>query len=247
MQLTSYKDRLIQHIDQYLAVVLEMPNVRHNEFEQLKKFARLDNPRNILEIPAEIGMLERVYPAASIDRMDWLEVQLNEYRRKILKTDFHLTSAKRCFYDAVLGVVPIHHATHEEKKSYVAGAFSALKNTGTLCFAEVEEGSSVHKFLDEFINDYSFTGHKGDYVTDEFSKTLSDAGFQKVCTDNLSCPWVFDSTHQLIDFNMRLFNLKPMTENFLLTHLDKYLGIQELLGKITLGWNLRYFRGVRVD
>jgi hypothetical protein len=244
-KIISYHKRLNEHIDKYLSVVLAAPEVRLNEFKQLVQFSQLDNPALVLELPAEIGMLEQVFSGTKIERADWLKINLKDYGNQIVNTDFSFTGISADYYDAVLAIVPFHHGNIEEKSEYVAGAMRALRQGGTLAFGEVEHGSREHYFLDEFIHQHTPTGHQGMYVTSEFKGVLVDQGFQNVACELISCPWVFDSVNTMLSFIYDLFNLKEISEKDLLRGLENYLGIKEHENKFYLNWQLYYFKGIK--
>ena len=244
---TSYKERLSQHIDAYLSLVTSHPKVRLSEFESLVEYAQINHALNILEVPAEGRVLEQLCPAALIDRADFLKIKASEYADKVLVTDWSLVNINNSYYDAVLALAPIHHANTIEKTQYVLGAYSALKPNGVLAFGEVEAGSSLHRFLDEFIHKYSYSGHVGQYPTADFSNVIEGAGFNNVSSDNKLSYWCFESADFLYHYMTQLFALKPMTKAFLLDSVHAYLGISENNGQLSINWPLRFYRGVKAD
>ena len=250
---TSYQDRLSQHIDAYLSLVTNHPKVRLSEFESLAEYAQINHALNILEAPAEGRILEQLYPAAHIDRADFLKIRASEYAHKVLVTDWSLANINNSYYDAVLSLAPIHHANHTEKSQYVLGAHKALKPNGVLAFGEVEAGSSLHRFLDEFIHQHSFSGHVGQYPNADFTSVLEGAGFEHVSSENKLSYWRFDSADFLCQYMTQLFALKPMVKTFLLDSVHAYLGIvenhglSENNGQLNINWPLRFYRGVKAD
>ena len=244
---TSYKDRLSEHIDAYLSLVTSHPKVRFSEFESLVEYAQINHALNILEAPAEGRVLEQLCPAALIDRADFLKIKASEYADKVLVTDWSLANINNGYYDAVLALAPIHHANTIEKTQYVLGAYSALKPNGVLAFGEVEAGSSLHRFLDEFIHKYSYSGHVGQYPSADFSSVIKGAGFDNVSSDNKLSFWCFESADFLYQYLTQLFALKPLTKAFMLDSVHDYLGISENNGQLSINWPLRFYRGVKAD
>ena len=248
---TSYQDRLSQHIDAYLSLVTSHPLVRLSEFESLVEYAQINHAFNILEAPAEGRILEQLYPAAHIDRADFLKIKASEYADKVLVTDWSLANINNNYYDAVLSLAPIHHANSVEKNQYILGAHQALKPNGVLAFGEVEAGSSLHLFLDEFIHQHSYSGHVGHYPNADFASVIEGAGFDNVSTDIKLSYWRFESADFLYQYMTQLFALKPMTKAFLLDSVQAYLGISEnhslseSQGQLSIHWPLRFYRGVK--
>jgi hypothetical protein len=120
-----------------------------------------------------------------------------------------------------------------------------LKSEGVFSFGEVEHGSKVHAFLDEFVNANTATGHVGAYVDSRLEHWMVDAGFCEVESRLISCPWVFQSRESMINFISGLFNLKSLNQDFLFEQLNKFLGVKQKNGQFFLDWELRYFRGVK--
>ena len=223
------------------------PKVRLSEFESLVEYAQINHALNILEVPAEGRVLEQLCPAARIDRADFLKIKASEYADKVLVTDWSLANINNGYYDAVLALAPIHHANSAEKNQYVLGAYKALKPNGVLVFGEVEAGSSLHRFLDEFIHKHSYSGHVGQYPAADFSSVIEGAGFDNVNSDNKLSYWCFESADFLYHYLTQLFALKPMTKAFMLDSVHAYLGISENNGQLSINWPLRFYRGVKVD
>lgn len=241
----SYQDRLSAHIDHYIQAVIDEPSVRLNEFQQLKSYAEVTNPIRVLEVPAEGKVLEMFYPGARIDRADFLKLQTSHYANSVMVTDWALTGIEHNVYDAVLAVVPFHHANASQKQLYVSGAWRALQPGGVLALGEVEADSAVHHFLDGFINSNTDTGHKGNYPDKHFNQVLVQQGFGEVSSEVRACPWVFVSEESLFTYMNRLFSLKPISQCDLLDALKDCLGLYEKDGSLYLNWSLRYFRGVK--
>lgn len=241
----SYIDRLSNNVDQYIESVIEHPDVRLNEFLALQAYADLKNPRQLLEVPAEGKMLELLYPSAMIDRADFLKLHLNHYADDVMLTNWDLDGITAESYDALLAVVPFHHANAQEKQRYVAGAWQVLKPGGVLAIAEVEENSAEHQFLDGFINAHTASGHCGAYPNEGFTEVLIHQGFAQVSTAIQACPWLFHSEVELHAYLSKLFGLTPMPVEVLISALKACLGLTYQDGKIAMNWSLRYFRGIK--
>lgn len=245
----DYLQRMTRHVDDYFQTVIDFPEVRANEFLQLREFARLPSATSttlqVLEVPAEGPILERLLPDAKISRADFLKVRLPEYVDKISVTDWDLNGIDANSFDAVLSIVPIHHASTEQKQAYIDAAFRVLKPGGRLAFAEVEMGSRVQIFLDEFVDRNTVTGHRGEYPGETFCDNFARSGFVDVQSQMLACPWRFESRQMAQDYVPRLFALNPMPADVLHAALDRYLGFNESSGQLWMNWSLRYFCGTK--
>lgn len=241
----SYEDRLSRNVDQYIKSVIDFPQVRYREFAELHAVAALDEAQQILEVPAEGKMLELFYPNALIERADFLQLHVRNYAEQVMRTNWALHGLAAHRYDALLAVVPFHHANEQEKAQYLAGAWRVLKTGGVLAFGEVEADSRVHQFLDGFVNAHTESGHIGAYPTASLNSVLQAQGFQEVHSANRDCPWRFESETALHSYVCQLFGLRPIGIDVLLKALDELLGLHDENGQIYLNWSLRYFRGVK--
>jgi SAM-dependent methyltransferase len=248
----DYKQRMTRHVDDYFQTVIDFPEVRANEFLQLRDYACLPSASasssgllQVLEVPAEGPILERLLPEARISRADFLKVRLPEYADKISVTDWDLNGIAANSYDAVLSIVPIHHASVAQKKAYITAAFRVLKPGGRLAFAEVEKGSRVQIFLDDFVDQNTVTGHLGEYPGAAFEGVFVQAGFMQVQSQVLACPWRFENRQLAQAYVSRLFALNPMPAVDLLAALDAYLGLTERDDQLWMDWSLRYFSGTK--
>ena len=238
----DYTSRMVGVMGDYFAVVEENPNVRLNEFIQLKKFAKLTRAKKILELPSEGIMLDAVYPNVQIDRADWFVPKNINERFQSIETDFKFSNFYSDCYDAIVGIAPIHHANDKEKSEYFYNSHRVLKQGGVLSFAEVEKESKVHFFLDEFVDTHSSTGHRGAYVDQSFHEQIESVGFNAVESEFKLCSWVFDDVNQLIYFFKKMLGMNLIEDEELIKGVGRYLGIKKKSCGLSVEWGLRYFR-----
>ena len=243
----NIKSRVTQGLaEDYFSLMQEYPFVRLNEFIQLKNFAKLKLPKKILDVPTEGILMRNLYPDVSIDQADWVvpDVIFQKYMHK--ETDFKFKNLHSDHYDAVLGIVPIHHANDIEKSQYLSHSHRVLKSGGVLAFGEVEKGSKSDLFLDEFVHLNSANRHQGAYINQSFNAEISKHGFSEVASEFKSCPWVFESWSQLIYFFTKFFGLNPMEDEDLINQVKQYLSVEEKNNKVSFEWGLRYFRAIKI-
>ncbi|MCH9848957.1 MAG: hypothetical protein K0U18_03615 [Betaproteobacteria bacterium] len=113
-------------------------------------------------------------------------------------------------------MAPLHHATANQKKHYIEGAYTCLKNEGFIAFGEVENASKLSVFLDQFVNEHTYTSHHGEYPETSFMQVMEEAQFKEVTSNRLNCNWIFDSQTQMLDYMTQLFELKPIQEKLFL-------------------------------
>ena len=242
----SYAERLGHHIDAYLALVAECPDVRLEEFSCLVRYGRVRANAAILEVPAEGPMLDRLLPQATITRAELVKVRLPGYGDQILLTDWGMTNLPAAGYEAVLALAPMHHADDEQKREYVAGAHRVLRPDGVFAFGEVEAGSAVATFLDDYVDAHSPGGHRGAYPTVQFEETIRAAGFAGVTSQRIDFHWVFRDEGMLEMYLTRLFRLEPQPAGRIVATVEQRLGIDRDDDRLRMRWALRYFRAVKI-
>jgi SAM-dependent methyltransferase len=241
----NYAERLGSHIDAYLALVAECPDVRLEEFSSLTRFARLPRAQTVLEVPAEGPVLDRLLPDTRITRAELVEVRFPGYGDEIIVTDWGMTNLPTEGYDAVLALAPLHHADNQQKRQYVNGAYRVVRESGVLAFGEVERESAVVEFLDGYVNDHSPVGHRGAYLDEHFEAVIREAGFVDVESERIDFHWVFPDEATLEMYLTRLFRLKPLPVGTLTRDVQRLLGIDRDGAMLRMRWALRYFRAVK--
>ncbi|CEN56680.1 hypothetical protein [Candidatus Methylopumilus turicensis] len=241
---TTWKDRFQNTQNDYFQIGFECPEVRRAEFFNLREMDKKEF-KKILEFPADGMMLNDLYPEAHIDRAELMEADFSAYQKHPIITDFFFNKIERNGYDAIMSITPIHHASDDEQRNYLSAAYECLSANGLLVVGEVFSGSKVAKFLDQFVNEFSINGHRGNYPNLSFKDEFEAAGFHDVEAKVMSCPWVFQDEDQMMIFVTKLLGLKAISRDFLLCNLKKWLGVFEDDNKFYLDWELMYFKGVK--
>ena len=241
----TYADRLGAHIDAYLSLVGECPDVRLEEFAALTRYAAVADHTAIVEVPAEGPVLERLLPHARITRAELVAARPPAYGEEILLTDWGMANLPAAHYDALLALAPLHHADAAQKRAYVAGAHRVLRPGGIFAFGEVEQGSPVATFLDGYVNEHSPVGHRGAFLEASFTDEIAAAGFTDVSTQRIDFHWVFPDRGMLETYLTRLFRLRQQPAGALAADVERLLGIDDDGRSLRLRWALRYFRGAK--
>jgi hypothetical protein len=242
---TSWEKRFNDTYDDYFRIGFTCPKVRINEFMCLREMAKREFEK-ILEFPADGMMLNVLYPEAHIDRADLMEADFSSYANPPMITDFSFSNIEHNSYEAIMSITPMHHSSCIDQINYLNAAYKCLKNNGILVLGEVFKDSKVAKFLDGFVNTYSYNGHKGNYPSKALKEEIEKAGFSDVEVKVKKCPWVFQDEDQMVIFVTKILGLKQLNRTFLLSNLETGLGIYEHKNKIYLDWELIYFKGLKV-
>jgi SAM-dependent methyltransferase len=242
---TSWEKRFNDTHDDYFRISFKYPDVRLNEFISLREMAKREF-KKILEFPADGMMLNVLYPEAHIDRAELIEADFSSYPNPPMITDFSFSNIEHDTYEAIMSITPMHHSSCIDQENYLSAAYKCLKNNGILVLGEVIKGSKEAKFLDGFVNTFSYNGHEGNYPSQALKAEIEKVGFLDVEVKVKKCPWVFQDEDQMIIFVTKIFGLKQLKPSFLLSNLETMLGLYEHNNKIYLDWELIYFKGMKL-
>lgn len=141
--------------------------------------------------------------------------------------------------DVIISIAGIHHI--ENKKPLFKEMRRILKPNGRLCIADVQHGSNIALFLDDIVDRYTETGHRGLYLTDETLHDLNAVGFVDVKQQLLNYVWRFASEQDLVAYFKLLFGLVKATDNMVLIGIKQYLTVHETQSGLELEWQLLSF------
>ena len=243
--ITGYKDRFQIIQDVNILSGFKFSDARTMEFDYFKKYQLNVNLKKILEFPADGLYLNKIFPNSKIDKADLVTGNYLNFPEKLLQTDFSLKNISRSYYDAIFCVTPIHHASDSEINLFLSACHSCLKVGGILVIAEVMLNSKTAHFLDGFVNDYSLTGHKGNYPSEDFIKKMELNSFENLSSRVINVSWVFNNEIELADCVSLIFGLKKLSHTFLLNALNELLGVTKIGEKFHLNWELVYFDGCK--
>jgi hypothetical protein len=208
------------------------PNVRDKEFQSLFSKYPIQNNETILDIPSLGGYLQKYcLQDTTVLSLDFSE-SINNIQVVSPYKQWNIPKV-----DRIVCLASIHHI--ENLNLFLSNLSSHIKNGGLIHLADVSLNSNIADFLDKFIGKYTSTGeHKGLYYNwhnIDFPKDLSVLNIS-----DIKCPWLFDSTNNMINYCKLLFDLHNVSDDQILNGLETYVGYQELNDKIHLNWHLTY-------
>ena len=228
----EYKNIFRHRGQSYDLAMNDYPNARDQEFYAL--FARypINHNETILDVPSLGGYLKKYCPPdTTVLSLDFSE-SINNIQVVSPDEKWNIPPI-----DRIVCLASIHHI--ENLNLFLSNLSSHIKNGGLIHLADVSLNSNIADFLDKFIGKYTSTGeHKGLYYSwhnIDFPKDLSVLNIS-----DIKCPWLFDSTNDMISYCKLLFDLHNVSDDQILNGLEKYVGYQELNDKIHLNWHLTY-------
>ena len=121
-----------------------------------------------------------------------------------------------------------------------------MKPGGIISVADVQVGSPVGKFLNEYVDRYTPQGHDGYFIArNELSDLLSGIGCEQVEESLVPVPWQFAKREHVGSFCKQLFFLENISAEEVTEAVDAYLGISrnDETGGWQMYWELCYASG----
>lgn len=208
------------------------PNAMDKEFYSLFSRIPIQNNETILDVPSLGGYLKKYcLDDTTVLSLDFAQ-SINNIQIVSPYNKWNIADVDRIVCSA-----SIHHIQNLDL--FLENMSSHLKKGGFLHLADVSFNSNIAIFLDEFVGKYTSTGeHKGLYYNwnnVKFPKNLS-----VLSITDIDCPWVFQSTDDMVNFCKLLFDLQNISDEDLLNGLQKYVGYRNTNNNVYLNWHLTY-------
>lgn len=141
--------------------------------------------------------------------------------------------------DRVLSIAGLHHV---ENKTPIFNEMRRItKPNGRIVLADAAEDCAVRYFLDDFVGEYSETGHSGWYFGDDTRLQLQEAGLTIVKDERLKYLWCAPDLNQLAEFCRMLFGMTLADTETIAKGLVERLGVCEVDGQVGMNWQLHCF------
>lgn len=146
--------------------------------------------------------------------------------------------------DRIGSLAGLHHI--ERKLEVFHEAFRVLTPGGKMAVADVQEGSPVGWFLNEVVDRYSLTGHKGLFLRpQELTSLMTAAGFQNVSEQHECFTWDFPDMPSLVWYCKHLFGMVKGELSQVEQELRARFAIECAGTVVRLPWSLVYAVGTK--
>jgi hypothetical protein len=228
----EYKNIFRHRGRSYDLAMSDYPNARDQEFHALFNRSPINPNETILDVPSLGGYLKKYCPKdTKVLSLDFSE-SINNIQVVSPYEKWNIPQV-----DRIVCLASIHHI--QNLNLFLSNLSSHIKNNGLIHLADVSLNSNVAYFLDEFIGKYTSTGeHKGLYYNWHDIKFPKDLSVLSI--SDIQCPWLFDSKTDMINYCKLLFDLQNVSDDQILSGLEKYIGYQEINNRIYLSWHLTY-------
>ncbi|WP_189450759.1 class I SAM-dependent methyltransferase [Cognatilysobacter xinjiangensis] len=216
----------------YHRAMLSQPRARANEFARLFDVAPPSAGQRVLDVPAGGGYLGQWLG----DRVQVTSLELTDgfgHSSDVIHAPANWPDA---LYDHAVCLAALHHIS--DRPAFLGLLRDRVRPGGTIHLADVHQDSPLTGFLDGFVGRYNLTGHHGDYLRadDDLYGQLG----RVIRCEEASCPWVFPSEPDMLDFCSELFGLEGHPEDALATEL-RSIGVRHAAdGSVELDWRLLY-------
>jgi hypothetical protein len=217
----------------YNKAMTDFPRVRTLEFQNLFSRLPLKGGERIIDCPALGGYLsENIDTRVKVESLDFCP---QEDKVKPLK---NFTPKEKS--DRVVCLASSHHI--DDLTGFLKQLTTFLKTGGYLHLADVDYNSPIRLFLDNFVGEWTSTGHEGIW------RNLAESalfGFTSeldlLQVEERACPWTFKTMEQMINFCRLLFglDLNPSDQQ-VLEALENYVGIDYSANSYNILWKLTY-------
>jgi SAM-dependent methyltransferase len=227
----------------------EYPHARDAERDTLLDMVALCPGMRVVDIQAAGGYLsDGVFArlggqveCVCVEPVKALNRRLNKAYRVVEDPVDRIVSIASGSVDVVLGLAGLHHSP--SPRGTLAEAWRLLKPGAEVAICDVIEGSSVARWLNEYVDQNNPLGHKGKFLVPEWTAgELRRLGFTEVTEEELDVPWVLPSRQDLARFFKGLFGLAVTTEE-VGAAIPDYLAVRSEPGRILVEWRLIYAYG----
>ena len=243
--MSFYTDVFDVRGESYNSAMEIFPNAREQERAILIDMLAPKSGEHILDAPAGGGYLaDGLYEVGAIP----VCVEPSEEFAKPLggryetyNTDIFLIPDFERPLDKAGSLAGLHHLSREQILSFLKGCHRSIKNDGLIAIADVLAGSPVAAFLNGPVDEWTLTGHEGEFFQrGEFFSLLTEAGFKNVEESFREFYWKFPTFDGLVTFCQQLFGLVKAEKAAVASTLSELLGVEELEDGFGLRWSLLY-------
>ena len=244
----SYTDIFTQRGAQYQAAMTGWPEARDAEFRQIVQDAQLAPNLVVYDAPSGGGYLARYVHLplhlVEVETTAGFKGEQAADASRLLCTSLDAIPLGTASADRIISLAGLHH-TYPRALIYQEFA-RLLRPGGLLAMADVDQGSFCDGFLNEFVNRYCPSGHRGRFFDAELPARLEASGLLVQDDRRVSLHWRFASTADMADFCRLLFGLDLADRETTLAGIRNYLGYEKQGDHVLMNWELRYVQALKL-
>ncbi len=222
------------------------PHARQRERAELIALLGELEGRTIADAPAGGGYVaDGIARAAKSATVICIEpsrhfgAQINTRFRRVHEPLASVSSLDDGCLHGIASLAGLHHIT-DRLPVYREWA-RLLGRGGTVAVADVQKGTGVARFLNEFVHRHVRGGHEGVFIRqDEWECDLVTAGLSDVNAELSVVPWRFETLDEMLAFCRTLFALESASHDEIEAATRDLIGVREETDGVFLDWQLRY-------
>lgn len=234
----SYQEHFNQRGSAYEQAMRRFPLARAAEFQQVIDAALLKPNMSVADVPAGGGYLRQFLP----EHCTWhghepcASFRHHSVNGTIGQPLLPLPWPENSL-DAAISLAGVHHL--QDKRPLFRELHRILKPQARFVLSDVEEHSSVARFLDEYIGAHNSTGHEGIYLNGATLNQLEECGFAIELHQHNRFHWQFETTDDMAAFSQQLFDVRSASCAALKQAIRDYLGITQINDQcVGMRWSL---------
>lgn len=235
----------------YHQAMLEQPQARIEEFNNIIKLADLEPKLKVFDIPSGGGYLKQFIDCD----VDITQVETSKAFYQYAQTDTtvaHLYSEDIAALpvngnvtDRIISLSGLHHIEH--RAPFYKEAYRVIAPGGLLCIADVAEGSDTDRFLNVFVDQNGSEGHEGLFINQKDIELIESAGFVINQSEEIHYHWNYESVSHMVDFTKKMFGIDQCSDNDILEGIQTYLGYELVNDQVKMPWSLRFIQAEKVS
>lgn len=245
----TYKGIFDERAQTYHQAMQDCPFAREKEFFNVIELADLKDGDVVCDIPAGGCYLshflkEKVKLISVETSIEFVKYgKGTPFHQRLLCQDISCIPLRSNCIDKIISLAGLHHL--KAKVSFYREVHRLLKRGGVFSVADVRKNSPPARFLNIFVHENNYMGHRGDFIDQDTKEELELAGFRVEYAKPVGFFWKFDSRQTMTKFYKQLFGIDLANHEQVFDGIKNYLGYEQQNGSFCANWELCYFKAVK--
>lgn len=238
----DYQKIFDQRGHSYRLAMDKYPLARRAEFIAALDYVRPYSGMTLLDIPSGGGYLKD-YLDEDVDYLGYdFSGEFADNHAGVSKCREAKLVLNSNSVDVVLSLAAHHHIV--DRKGFYDEIYRVLSPKGKFIIIDIEAGSKVDTFLNDFVNRWNTHGHQGIFLSQNDIRVLTSFGYE-VNYHNQTIQWVFDNTNEMVSFVRLLFGLDMNPTTSQVMRALNELGFEKVNNMIALSWPMAYLECIK--
>lgn len=234
----------------YHKAMSELPDARREEFGAMLEIARPRSGETLCDLPSGGGYIPRYLGGKNVDVVSvetsqvFYELCKSHTLGRVVHCSLDELALETASVDVAMSLAGLHHI--EDQRPIYRELHRVLRPGGRLALGDVREGSTVDRFLNEFVHEHSQLGHVGHFFNEQKSAEVEEMGFHVLRCETRSYLWHFPDRERMASYCQLLFGIDLICPEEVARGIEKILGFEEDQHGCHLRWELMFIEAERV-